>query len=409
MSLNLTVWFFGFISGFLLLVTGNTLNFWLTKEGCDIQLVGLFSLVSIPYAFNFLWAPIFDSVKLKFIPINANHRIKWLIVLHLLGATGLASICLFDPIKSPFFIAIFAVFIAFVNSSQDLILNALRSEITPPKLQAESSGVYVFGYRCGMVLSGPVAIFVSGYTSWQNIYFMFAFIYFCFPVILYISHNNQIDTVNTSESLSSKTKPSFKSLLAEIGKPKTVFLILLFLALYRIADNFISVMINPFLLHHGFSESQIAIAGKLCGVLGAGFGGLLAGRIMSRNPITLCLFWFAVIHASAHSCYIVIAYVGANSLALFIATLLESITGGMTMAAYIGLITKLCRGKYRATQYALFTAMMGVSRTILPSFAGYIVETTGWTIFFVFAILMVIPSILILKLIEPKLLQRIND
>ncbi len=60
----LIVWLLGMMSGFTIMITGNTLNFWLAIEEIDIRTIGIFALVTLPYAINFLWAPIFDLVKL---------------------------------------------------------------------------------------------------------------------------------------------------------------------------------------------------------------------------------------------------------------------------------------------------------------------------------------------------------
>ncbi len=407
MYLNITIWFFGFISGFLLLLTGNTLNYWLAKDGCNLEIIGFFSLVSLPYAINFLWAPLLDKTKLSFIKFDINNRLKWIIVLHIAGALFLACMGLCDPSESQKTMALVAIILSFINSSQDIALNSLRTEIIPQKKHGMTSGIYIFGYRCGMIVTGPIAIFSSQYISWQLTYIIFAFIYLLFPIILCsikLVRKSHEDLQNYSAG---ETK--IKALFSNIGGIKTIIMLLLFLALYRIADNFIGIMLNPFLIDQGFSDSQISLAGKLCGVIGSGIGGLIASYIMSKYSITQCLLWFGIGHAFSHASYLSILYFKNNTEFLLLSTISESITGGMTMAAYIGLLTSLCHGKFRATQYAVLSAMMGTSRTILPSFAGYIVVNTNWTIFFIVSILMIIPSIIILKKLEPQLIRRSYD
>ena len=75
---------------------------------------------------------------------------------------------------------------------------------------------------------------------------------------------------------------------------------------------------------------------------------------------------------------------------------IESITGGMSMAAYIAYIASLCQGKFRATQYSFFSSMMGLSRAILPALSGYIVVNLGWKIFYLFTTLTTLPALLML-------------
>ena len=54
----LIIWLIGLMSGFTIMITGNTLNFWLAKESIDIRTIGIFALISLPYAINFIWIPI---------------------------------------------------------------------------------------------------------------------------------------------------------------------------------------------------------------------------------------------------------------------------------------------------------------------------------------------------------------
>lgn len=81
----------------------------------------------------------------------------------------------------------------------------------------------------------------------------------------------------------------------------------------------------------------------------------------------------------------------------------ESVTGGMTMAAYIAFIASLCQGKFRATQYSFLTSMMGLSRSIFPAISGFIVVDYGWRSFFAFTVAASLPSIWLISKINKKL------
>lgn len=406
MNISALVSLFGFISGFLLLITGNTMNFWLSKYGASKEIIGLFSLVSLPYALNFLWAPIFDRVRLDFISLKINFRLKWIILLHSIGAFLVLLISQFNPITNTVATAILAVTISFISASQDIVLNAYRTELLPENHQAKSSGMYIFGYRMGMIISGPVAIYLSEYISLNIIYLSFFFIYLSFPIILinFCPINGKTFFIKNNSSHKIRLSTAFR----QIGSVKLVITILLFLILYRVGDNFISVMLNPFLIQIGFEEKEIAIAGRLCGIIGSAFGGLVASQIMNNQNLIKSLFWFGILHSVAHLTYIAVYYSGDDVLALILATSFDSITGGMTMSAYIGLITCLCRGEYRSTQYAIFSAMMGVSRSILPSITGFIVVYTNWVVFFVISVIIILPALLILKNNEKKISDLIN-
>ncbi|XVN44233.1 MAG: MFS transporter [Rickettsia hoogstraalii] len=162
-------------------------------------------------------------------------------------------------------------------------------------------------------------------------------------------------------------------------------------------------MINPFLLHLEYDAFEIASIGKFWGVVGAIIGGLVGGVIMKHKNILNSIFLFGIIHALGHILFIFLEINGKNSLLLFITIGIESITGGMTMTAYIAFISSLCQGKFRATQYSFLSSMMGISRSIFPIISGYMVVNFGWQNFFLFTTIITIPSLLILLKIKTKL------
>lgn len=390
MLLNFIVFIFGFISGFILLISGNTLNFWLSSLKIDITAIGLFSFISIPYAICFLWSPIFDKIHLPYFSTRFGHRLSWIYFLQILLAISVYIITFIPPESGLYSFALCSFVIALFSSAQDVVIGALRSELIPQEKQGAFSGIYIFGYRVGMLISSSGAIFLSTYISWQIIYKIFALVISLFPFVLYFTLHNKNFYVKESEIKMDK------SIVQSFGSYKFVLYLLIFLVLYRLPDNFINVMINPFLLEIGFKAIEIASVGKFLGIIAAILGGFIASYIMNRKTIIYSLIFFGIIHACAHSMFILQAIAGNNIILLFFVMGFESVTGGMTMASYIAFITSLCNGKYRATKYAFLTSMMGLSRSILPGISGFIVVKYGWIAFYCFVSFAAVPSIFLL-------------
>ncbi len=394
--------FLGFISGFTLMISGNTLNYWLAQEGVNLKVIGIFAFVSLPYAINFIWAPFFDSKELKLLSRYLEKRLAWIILIQIILAVFVLILSKIDLVTHLYLIAMVSFVISFLSSSQDALLGALRTEIIAKDAQGAASGIYILGYRLGMLSSSSGAIYLSVHTSWQNIYQIFAAIIFAFPFILYLAMNilnkeNLVRQVNIISKNDDKHSSPLIQILFHLKKISGLIWIIAFLILYRLPDNFINVMINPFLLHLGYNALEIASVGKFFGVTNAIIGGLLASWIMRKYSILNCLLFFGILHAIAHSLFILQELEGKNISLLFIVIGFESITGGMTMSAYIAFISSLCYGKYRATQYSFYSAMMGVSRSILPSFSGYLVLEFGWKIFFISMSLVAVPSLFIIS------------
>ena len=71
-------------------------------------------------------------------------------------------------------------------------------------------------------------------------------------------------------------------------------------------------------------------------------------------------------------------------------------------AAFVAYLSALCNKKYTGTQYALLSSIMGLARTVLSSPSGFIVESVGWTNFFLISTFFGLPSIIILFWMKKK-------
>lgn len=394
------------MSGFTLMLSGNTLNFWLSKENIDIRTIGIFALISIPYAINFLWAPLFDTRKLPILTKLFGTRVAWLLLIQIFLSISVYTISGLDPSKDIVIFAVTGLIISFFASAQDTILGAIRTEIVSKNKQGQISGIYIFGYRIGMLFSSSGAIYFSAFISWNLVYELMSIIIFTFPIILMLI-SNQLKPENNLQysakqmqqqqtSILQRPLGFISDILKPVGPPSFIILTLCFLILYRLPDNFISMMINPFLIHLGYSEFEVASTGKFFGVFTAIIGGLFASFIMKNKSIFESLLIFGALHAVAHLLFIIQEEYGKNLPLLFLVIGFEGITGGMCMAAYIALIASLCQGKFRATQYSFFSSMMGLSRSILPALSGYIVINWGWKSFYFFTTIATIPALILL-------------
>ncbi|MGI4775486.1 MAG: MFS transporter [Janthinobacterium lividum] len=413
------LWVLGSISGFTLMISGNNLNYWLASEGIDIRTIGVFALISIPYAINFIWAPVLDVKSLGILTSYLGHRLSWVFLIQILLGVAVLGISQTGPQNLVLF-SILGFIISFLSSTLDTALGALKTEIIPRSLQGATSGTYIFGYRIGMLISGSGAIYLSSYLSWQQIYAIFSLLILVCSIILIFTGHSKYSlkgsaavatqaNINDSENIILSCRILLSKILDPIGNKHFIFTILVFLVLYRLPDNFINIMINPFLIHIGYSAKEIATTGKFFGIMTTLLGGLLASHVMKKKAVIDSLLVFGVIHGFAHSLFVIQEIYGKNIYLLFLTISFESITGGMTMAAYMAFIALLCHGKYRATQYSFFTSMMGLSRSLFSVFSGYVVVNFGWQYFFTLTTLVSVPSLLILYKMADKLKLKIGE
>lgn len=416
----LTLSLFGLMSGFTLMLTGSTLNFWLCQEAVSLPVIGAFSLVLLPYSINFLYAPLFDTCALGRLGHRLGPRMAWIGLTQLLLIAAVMLLSLLTPASNlPLFAGV-SFLVAWFSAAQDTILGALKTELLASSAQGPAAGIYIFGYRIGMVLSGSGAIYLSKTLSWHSIYQGCAWVILLLALLFWAAlgwlsparGSNQRTSREPSPHIAEADPPMtlrqhvdqfIHAVLQPVGSTTTIGLILLFLVLYRLPDNCIGTMINPFLLTHGYGALEIASVGKFFGISAAIVGGFIASWIMKKKSLLICLLLFGGLHAFAHCLFIVHIVYSKQLLLLFITIGFESLTGGMVMAAYIAFIASLCKGQFRATQYAFFTSMMGLSRAILPALSGYLVQQFGWSAFFAGMTLLTLPSLLLLCAITATL------
>ncbi|MFZ2987432.1 MFS transporter, partial [Ideonella sp.] len=150
----LVVVFLGFASGLPLALTGQALQAWLSLEGVDVATIGFLSLVGLPYTFKFLWAPLMDRFDL---PLLGRRR-GWLVLTQWALAGALLLLAATPPRESLQLFALLAVAVAFVSASQDVAIDAYRTDLLPARERGLGSSLNVMGYRLAMILSGGVAL-----------------------------------------------------------------------------------------------------------------------------------------------------------------------------------------------------------------------------------------------------------
>jgi len=165
----------GFASGLPLALSGQAMQAWLSVSGIDIATIGFLSLVGLPYTFKFLWAPLMD----RFEPPWLGRRRGWLVLTQLALALALLAMAATSPSEATRAFALIAVGVAFLSASQDVVVDAYRTDLLPAHERGMGSSLYVLGYRLAMILSGGVTLIWtdahqgSGW-SWPEVYRLMA-------------------------------------------------------------------------------------------------------------------------------------------------------------------------------------------------------------------------------------------
>lgn len=156
------------------------LTAWLTQEGINRETIGVLSLVSIGYAFKYLWAPAFQRARnVPFLPIGG--RKSWLVTLQISIAVLLIILAFSNPPANIALVAGICFAITLLAPTHDLVLDAWRIEVARSDEDKDlMSALYQFGYKSGGFVSGFIALLVAARYGWAVSYVMMAgFLAFC--------------------------------------------------------------------------------------------------------------------------------------------------------------------------------------------------------------------------------------
>ena len=393
----LTMLMMGYCSGLPLLLTGGTLQAWMTDEKIDLTAIGMVSLIGMPYVLKFLWAPFLDRYQIPFL----GRRKGWMIIFQVLILVSIFGLSLSNPTTNLMAVLGWAFCIALFSASQDVVVDAYRREIMPDEELGLGSSLYVNGYRLAMIVSGSLALNMADNMPFANVYKIMALC--MIPAILFTiiapKENHHI-------KIPSNMKEAVFGPLQEFFTRKGAFIVLLFILLYKVGDSMAANMTTPFILQLGYTKSDLGNVAKLFGLVSTIIGGLIGGVMMLRYNMKWSLIFFGILQAVSTIGFAILPSMPITLSSLAIVVAFENLASGMGTAAYAAYMASLTNKQFTATQYALLTALMGVPRVILSSPTGKMAEVMGWEMFFVFCTVVAIPGLLLLipvfKLERPK-------
>jgi len=387
--------FLGFSSGLPLFLTSKTLQAWMTVERVDLGAIGLFSLVSLPYSLKFIWSPLLD----RFVPPFLGRRRGWLVLTQGGLLLAIAAMALQRPSQALQLLAINALLIAFFSASQDIAFDAYRTDVLEQREMGAGAAVAVLGYRIALIVTGSLALILADRIPWSTVYLlMSALMVIGLCASLWAPEPRQQERPPTS--LADAVSLPFIEFFQRSGLLRGV-LILLFIVLYKLGDALANNMSTPFLLQTGFSQTDIgAIQGGM-GLLATIVGTLAGGAILSKIGIHRSLWVFGALQAVSNLAYFLLAQIGKNYSFLVLTINIENFCAGLGTAAFVAFLMNLCNQRFSATQYALLSSLMAVSRDILVAPAGSLAKATGWPLFFLISIVAAVPGLLLLPVFAP--------
>jgi len=387
--------FTGFSSGLPLYTLLTLVPAWLRSEQVDLKAIGLFTLIQFPYTWKFLWSPLLDRFSLPWL----GRRRGWMLSTQSALLLTISVVGRLLPPGELWAIAALAALMAFLSASQDIVLDAYRREILSDAELGLGTAVHVNAYKIAGLIPGSLALVLADYTTWPVVFVVTAL--FMLP--------GMAMTLLVAEPTFSSYAP--KTLRAAVIEPFVEFvgragwsqavLVLAFIFVYKLGDSMATALATPFYLDMGFSKSQIGLIAKNAGLWSSVVGGLLGGLWMVRLGINRSLWLFGLAQALSILGFAALSRLPGNATALAAAISLEALGVGLGTAAFSAFVARATNPRYTATQFALFTSLAAVPRTVINAATGWMVERLGWFDFFLLCTVLAVPGMVLLFWVAP--------
>ena len=412
----LIVFALGMLSGFPWVLIGSAMTAWLQEAGLSRSAIGFFGSVFAVYAFNFLWAPLLDGLKLPFLS-RLGRRRSWIVLMQSVLLILVLGIAFTDPSNSLVWTSVLALGIALASATQDVAIDAYRIEVMAEAEQDKipaGAAMATSGWWTGYSLPGALALVLSDLPEfgWQQVYLVLAvFVLLSLVFVLSIKERTQepapdLFAVNSPTAVE-VVKPMQWLMntgvqpIAEFFRRNGMTLalsILGFVFLFKIGEAFLGRMSIVFYKEIGFSNTQIGIYSKLVGWWVMIPFTLVASFINIRYGLIKGLLISGIAMAATNLMFTWIAMVGPNTNLFAAAVIVDNFTAAFATVAFVSFISHLTNRQYTATQYAMLASLGNLGRTTLASFSGVMVDglNGNWALFFVLTALMVLPSLALL-------------
>ena len=388
--------FTGFSSGLPLYILINLIPAWLRTEHVDLKAIGLFALIQLPFTWKFLWSPLLDRYA---IPLLGRRR-GWMLITQLLLLVSIPLFGTLDPQLDLWTIAYLATAVAFFSATQDIVLDAYRRELLPDPELGLGNSIFVQAYRVASLIPGALSLILADHLPWQSVFVITAL--FMIPGL--------VTTLLVSEPALAHPAPRtladaivlpFREFISRHGV-REALLILAFIFLYKLGDSMATALATPFYLDIGFTKSEIGLIAKNAALWPSVIGGLIGGLWMVKIGINRALWLFGLVQLASILGFAWLAYVHQpDRVLLALVISVEALGVGLGTAAFVAFIARTTDPRYTATQFALFTSLAVVPRSVVNASTGWIVEAIGWFDFYLLCTVLALPGMALLWWVAP--------
>lgn len=387
----------GFASGLPFNLAQGTLQAWLASLGLDLKTIGWLTLVGVPYTFKFLWAPLLD----RYAPPFLGRRRGWIVLFQAALAGVIGVMGLQAPNDAIYMIAALAVLLSFLSASQDVVIDAYRTDSLRPAERGIGSTAVQLGWRLASLVSGALALIASRFIGWRDTYLLMSAL-MAATVILTFWAPEPERRVTVPRTLREAVFEPIRELLSRRG----AIALLVLVVLYKVGDAAALSLSTAFLIKGvGFTAAEVGAVAKTTMIAAILAGTAIGGLVFARLGLYRSLMIFGVLQAVTNLLYSWLAVAGHDFLVMVIAVGFDNLAGAMGATVFGAFLMALCDTRFSAFQFAALSALAASARSFIGPVAAALVSHIGWPEFFVVTFLAGLPGLVLLKLLRSRIAQ----
>jgi PAT family beta-lactamase induction signal transducer AmpG len=381
-----------FAEGFPLGMVYDFLPVYFRQHSISLKEIGLLSLLGLPWTLKFLWAPAIDLW---------GQRRHWMVTCQVGLALVLVTIPLFGLTQIHLVLWFLLLCIPVLSATQDIAIDAYTIELMEKEEMGRANGVRVTAYRIALMTMGGL-LAVAGWMGWTTAFVMGAVCLIIASVICSRASDSMTGRIKIQSTQNIKVRMievTWGAFQKFLSRPGFLF-VMLFILLFKLGDMAMGPMIKPFWVDRSFTAAQIGMVSVTFGVAMTTLGALLGGFLTDRWGIFHALWILGLAQAFSNLLYAVAASLPTSVPLIYTASIVESFTGGLGTGPFLAFLMSICDKQHAATQYALLSALFGLTRVVSGTFSGFAAEQFGYASYFAITFFLSFPAFALLPWVK---------
>jgi MFS transporter, PAT family, beta-lactamase induction signal transducer AmpG len=277
-----------------------------------------------------------------------------------------------------------------------------------PAEMGPANGLRVTAYRVALIAAGGLFVALAGLVGWPAA-FAGAGLLMGVSCLCAV----RMPTVASRPGLAGAPRGALLDVILEplrqFARVPGFAYVVLFVLTFKLGDMALGPMVRPFWVDRHFTPVQIgAIPGTL-GVIATIAGALVGGHLTGRWGAFRALWILGIAQAASNLVYVAAAALPPSTPLMYAASVVESFCGGLGTAPFLAFLMNICDKAHAATQYALLSALFGLTRVLSGALSGWATESLGYTVYFTLTFVLAWPALLLLPRVRGWSAQRADQ